>query len=101
MSSAHAFPAAAATAKRSRTSTLLPRFAWAVLVYNVVVILWGAVVRATSSGAGCGSIGAATAGWAGRATAAQASPSFPRDFMARAYASKARRAKLARQCSPM
>ena len=33
---------------------MLPRFAWAVLVYNVVVILWGAVVRATSSGAGCG-----------------------------------------------
>src|ERR1700722_654163 len=54
MSSAHAFPAAAATAKRSRSSTLLPRFAWAVLVYNVPVILWGAVVRATSSGAGCG-----------------------------------------------
>jgi cytochrome c oxidase assembly protein subunit 15 len=54
MSSAQAFPAAAATAKNSRTSTLLPRFAWAVLVYNVVVILWGAVVRATSSGAGCG-----------------------------------------------
>ncbi len=54
MSSAQAFPAAAATAKRSRASTLLPRFAWAVLVYNVVVILWGAVVRATSSGAGCG-----------------------------------------------
>jgi cytochrome c oxidase assembly protein subunit 15 len=54
MSSAQAFPAAAATAKRSRSSTLLPRLAWAVLVYNVVVILWGAVVRATSSGAGCG-----------------------------------------------
>ena len=54
MSSAQAFPAAAATTKRFRTSTLLPRFAWAVLVYNVVVILWGAVVRATSSGAGCG-----------------------------------------------
>jgi cytochrome c oxidase assembly protein subunit 15 len=32
----------------------LQRFAWAVLIYNVVVILWGAVVRATSSGAGCG-----------------------------------------------
>src|SRR6202522_2031498 len=54
MSSAQAFPAAAVTAKRSRSATLLPRFAWAVLVYNVVVILWGAVVRATSSGAGCG-----------------------------------------------
>ena len=40
--------------RRSSTSTLLPRFAWGVLAYNVLVILWGAVVRATSSGAGCG-----------------------------------------------
>jgi cytochrome c oxidase assembly protein subunit 15 len=31
------------------------RFAWAALVYAVVVIVWGAVVRATGSGAGCGS----------------------------------------------
>lgn len=31
------------------------RFAWSVLAYNVAVILWGAVVRATGSGAGCGS----------------------------------------------
>lgn len=31
------------------------RFAWAVLGYNVLVILWGAYVRATGSGAGCGS----------------------------------------------
>jgi heme a synthase len=30
------------------------RFAWAVVGYNVLVILWGAVVRATGSGAGCG-----------------------------------------------
>lgn len=29
-------------------------YAWTVLGYNVVVILWGAVVRATGSGAGCG-----------------------------------------------
>src|SRR5579862_8869231 len=29
-------------------------FAWSVLAYNMVVILWGAVVRATRSGAGCG-----------------------------------------------
>jgi heme A synthase len=29
-------------------------FAWFVLVYNVAVILWGAYVRATGSGAGCG-----------------------------------------------
>jgi heme A synthase len=31
------------------------RFAWGVLAYNVLVILWGAFVRATGSGAGCGS----------------------------------------------
>jgi heme A synthase len=30
------------------------RFAWSVLAYNVAVILWGAYVRATGSGAGCG-----------------------------------------------
>ena len=30
------------------------RFSWAVLVYNVAVILWGSIVRATGSGAGCG-----------------------------------------------
>jgi cytochrome c oxidase assembly protein subunit 15 len=43
-----------ATLKASRSSSNLSRFAWAVLVYNVAAILWGAVVRATSSGAGCG-----------------------------------------------
>ncbi len=32
----------------------LRRFAWAVLAYNILVILWGAIVRATGSGAGCG-----------------------------------------------
>lgn len=30
-------------------------FAWGVLGYSVLVILWGAFVRATGSGAGCGS----------------------------------------------
>lgn len=30
-------------------------FAWGVLGYNLLVILWGAFVRATGSGAGCGS----------------------------------------------
>ena len=30
-------------------------FAWVALAYNVLVILWGAYVRATGSGAGCGS----------------------------------------------
>jgi heme A synthase len=33
----------------------LARFGWIVLGYNVAVILWGAYVRATGSGAGCGS----------------------------------------------
>ena len=28
--------------------------AWGVLIYNVAVILWGALVRATGSGSGCG-----------------------------------------------
>ncbi len=31
------------------------RFAWGVLAYNIAVILWGAYVRASGSGAGCGS----------------------------------------------
>jgi len=30
------------------------RFAWLTLAYNVAVIVWGAFVRATGSGAGCG-----------------------------------------------
>ncbi len=33
----------------------LARYAWFTLAYNVGVILWGAIVRATGSGAGCGS----------------------------------------------
>ncbi|MFC4637626.1 COX15/CtaA family protein [Deinococcus hohokamensis] len=32
----------------------LPRLAWGALAYNVLVILWGAVVRLTGAGAGCG-----------------------------------------------
>ncbi|RTI03822.1 protoheme IX farnesyltransferase, partial [Thermus scotoductus] len=30
------------------------RYAWGVLVWNILVALWGAYVRATGSGAGCG-----------------------------------------------
>lgn len=30
------------------------KYAWFVVAYNVLVILWGAMVRATGSGAGCG-----------------------------------------------
>jgi cytochrome c oxidase assembly protein subunit 15 len=55
MSSAQALAGSvAAKPTQSRPAAVLPRFAWAVLVYNVLVVLWGAVVRATSSGAGCG-----------------------------------------------
>src|SRR6185503_9663008 len=44
--------------ERSRTIrrvSRLARFAVCTLACNVLVILWGAVVRATGSGAGCGS----------------------------------------------
>lgn len=37
-----------------RTSRALVCFGWAVVAYNILVILWGALVRATGSGAGCG-----------------------------------------------
>jgi heme A synthase len=33
----------------------LAKYAWFVLIYNIGVVLWGAFVRATGSGAGCGS----------------------------------------------
>ncbi len=49
----HATIATPATITR-QPSKGLRRFAWTLLAYNVLVILWGAVVRATSSGAGCG-----------------------------------------------
>jgi heme a synthase len=35
-------------------SRALGGFAWGVVGYNILVILWGAIVRATGSGAGCG-----------------------------------------------
>ena len=55
ISSAQTLPlSASAEPMRTRSGVWLPRFAWAVLIYNVPVILWGAVVRATGSGAGCG-----------------------------------------------
>ncbi len=47
-----------ATIPAARPATQPPRalrrFAWAVLAYNVAVIVWGSAVRATGSGAGCG-----------------------------------------------
>ncbi|MGC8904630.1 heme o synthase [Thermus sp.] len=36
------------------SQTSLSRYAWGVLFWNVLVALWGAYVRATGSGAGCG-----------------------------------------------
>jgi len=39
---------------RRQPSPALRRFAWGVLAYFVAVILWGTLVRATGSGAGCG-----------------------------------------------
>ena len=43
-----------ASKKAVGTSLGLERYAWGVVGYNVLVILWGALVRATGSGAGCG-----------------------------------------------
>ena len=37
-----------------RSRLLAERYAWIVVGYNVLVIVWGAMVRATGSGAGCG-----------------------------------------------
>ncbi len=47
---AEANPLGSAPRERRRFAT----FAWAVLAYNFAVVLWGAYVRATGSGAGCG-----------------------------------------------
>jgi heme a synthase len=46
-----AYPARPSPANFGRVQ----RIAWGVLAWNVLVVLWGAVVRATGSGAGCGS----------------------------------------------
>lgn len=40
--------------QRQLPSIALRRFAWGVLAYFIAVILWGGLVRATGSGAGCG-----------------------------------------------
>ena len=42
------------TDSRSFPSAALRRFAWFFLAYSIAVILWGTIVRATGSGAGCG-----------------------------------------------
>jgi heme A synthase len=38
----------------SITARWFARYAWSVLAFNVAVVLWGAFVRATGAGAGCG-----------------------------------------------
>jgi cytochrome c oxidase assembly protein subunit 15 len=45
---------AASAATSTGVSAWLRRYAWCVVGWNIAVILWGAVVRATGSGAGCG-----------------------------------------------
>src|SRR5262249_935120 len=48
------YPAARAISGLPSRRTSVARFAWATLWCNVAVVLWGAYVRATGSGAGCG-----------------------------------------------
>lgn len=47
-------PATIATPAKNRSANFT-RYAWGVLAWNVLVVLWGAYVRASGSGAGCGS----------------------------------------------
>lgn len=49
--------ASPASATRTSPASIarVARFAWLTLAYNIGVILWGAYVRASGSGAGCGS----------------------------------------------
>jgi heme a synthase len=56
MSLVQTVPAATpASPSEPQGGALLRRFAWGLLVYNIApVILWGALVRATGSGNGCG-----------------------------------------------
>jgi heme a synthase len=42
------------TAIPAASNRALVRFAWCVLAYFILVVLWGAIVRATNSGGGCG-----------------------------------------------
>ena len=47
-------PTLSLSKSRSQERRKAARLAWATLVCNVAVVLWGAYVRATGSGAGCG-----------------------------------------------
>ncbi len=48
------FSASPVSRSNSSNFSNLAKFAWAVLAYNLLVIAWGAFVRASGSGAGCG-----------------------------------------------
>lgn len=50
-----AAPLGAAPAAAHARAHRYAAYAWGVLAFNLLVILWGAFVRATGSGAGCGS----------------------------------------------
>jgi heme A synthase len=50
-----AFPTVHIWRRKIMKQTRFSTFAWGVLLYNLGVILWGAYVRASGSGAGCGS----------------------------------------------
>jgi cytochrome c oxidase assembly protein subunit 15 len=54
MATAAAITSNGTSEARQDASRTLVRYAWGVVWYNVLVILWGALVRATGSGAGCG-----------------------------------------------
>ena len=47
--------ATAAVVIPTRSTKAVARFAWLTLAFFILVVLWGAVVRATGSGGGCGS----------------------------------------------
>ena len=51
---AHAWAGALAERAPRTVDRRFSRAAWGVLGYNILVVLWGAFVRATGSGAGCG-----------------------------------------------
>jgi heme A synthase len=47
-------PARATAPPSTAAQRRFANFAWSVLAFNILVVLWGAYVRATGSGAGCG-----------------------------------------------
>jgi heme a synthase len=47
-------PSAISRSSLSKWTRGFSTYAWSILAYNLAVILWGALVRATGSGAGCG-----------------------------------------------